>query len=198
MSDAAEIREVVDNWAIWRDSGDWERLRRTWHVDGRMMATWFEGTADEFIARGKHAWEMGSMSQHTLGGFAVDVRGGRAVAQTRVTLSVRGMVEGVECDVACIGRFYDFFSKIDDTWAIWSRQLIYEKDRLDPVDPSKPVKLDAALLARFPVGYRHLAYMQTKGGQTVNEHLPGLRGPEVERLYARGREWLQLPAITPG
>jgi hypothetical protein len=192
-----EIRDIVENWVIWRDTGDWERLRGTWHADGRMMATWFEGTADEFIARAKRGWEMGSLSQHTLGGFAVQVNGDRAVAQTRVTLSVRGMVEGVECDVACTGRFYDLFSKVGGKWAISMRQLTYEKDRLDPVEPSAQVRLDPALLARFPVGYRHLAYMQTQGGQTVNEHLPGLRGPEVEALYAKGAAWLRPSASTP-
>ena len=191
MSDAAAIREVVDNWAIWRDSGDWERLRTTYGKDGRMVATWFEGSADEFIAMAKRGWEKGSMAQHTLGGFAVDVAGDRAVAQTRVVLSARGAVEGVECDVTCTGRFYDLFSREDRGWAIAARQLVYEKDRLDTVDPNSRVELDPALLARFPLGYRHLAYMQTKAGQTVNEHLPGLRGPEVERLYERGRDWLR-------
>jgi len=38
------------------------------------------------------------------------------------------------------------------------RQPIYEKDRLDPLDPSAKLALDAELLARFPEGYRHLAY----------------------------------------
>ena len=192
MNDAAEIREVVDSWVIWRDSGDWEQLRGTWHADGRMRATWFEGSADEFIERAKKGFEAGGLSQHTLGGFAVQVRGTRAIAQTRVTLSARGMVEGVECDVACIGRFYDFFSHSGGKWAISQRQLTYERDRIDPVDPTKPVELDPALLARFPVGYRHLAYMQTKGGHSVYENLPGLRGPEVEQLYARGAAWLQF------
>ena len=55
MADAVNerlaIRELVENWAVWRDAGDWERFRTVWHDDGRMMATWFQGTADEFIAR---------------------------------------------------------------------------------------------------------------------------------------------------
>jgi hypothetical protein len=191
MSDAAEIRDVVDNWAIWRDSGDWERLRGAWHSDGRMVATWFEGTADAFVAQCQRAWDMGSISQHILGGSAVEVQGDRAIAQTRMVISSRAPVEGVECDAACTGRFYDFFEKRQDRWAIRLRQPIYEKDRIDPVDPSLRVQLDPALLARFPIGYRHLAYMQSKGGLTVNDRLPGLRGPEVEHLYARGKAWLQ-------
>jgi len=46
------------------------------------------------------------------------------------------------------------------------------------------------VLAKFPEGYRHLAYLQTKNGFTVKGNLPGLRGEAVETLYAEGRAWL--------
>ena len=70
------------------------------------------------------------------------------------------------------------------------RQPIYEKDRMDPIDPGATLKLDAALLAEFPEGYRHLAYAQTKIGFTVKRDMPMLKGAEVERLYADGAAWL--------
>ena len=50
QQDRLAIRDLVENWAVWRDAGDWERFRSLWHDDGRMMATWFQGSADEFIA----------------------------------------------------------------------------------------------------------------------------------------------------
>jgi hypothetical protein len=70
------------------------------------------------------------------------------------------------------------------------RQPIYEKDRIDPVDPAARLELDAARLAQFPPGYRHLAYIQTAIGYAVKRDMPQLTGPEVEQLYARGRAWL--------
>jgi hypothetical protein len=45
-------------------------------------------------------------------------------------------------------------------------------------------------LQRFPEGYRHLAYLQTAIGYKVKPNMPGLKGPEVEAVYARGRRWL--------
>ncbi|MDU6375063.1 MAG: nuclear transport factor 2 family protein, partial [Bradyrhizobium sp.] len=39
IEDDRQIRELLQNWAIWRDAGDWERFRSVWHPDGRMMAT---------------------------------------------------------------------------------------------------------------------------------------------------------------
>ena len=47
--DAKTIRDVVENWALWRDAGDWERFATCWHPDGVMMATWFQGPFREFI-----------------------------------------------------------------------------------------------------------------------------------------------------
>ena len=75
-------------------------------------------------------------------------------------------------------------------WAIVRRQPIYEKDRMDPVDPAASLALDPDRLARFPEGYRHLAYLQSKIGFPVKNNLPGLRGPVVQKLYEEGRAWL--------
>ncbi len=150
-----------------------------------------------------------------------------------MTIMLRGVVHGVLCDVACTGRFYDFFERRhlpskqrgaqpadrsgaqpadrpgesadrpggesadrpggesgESRRAIVLRQPIYEKDRLDPVDPATTVTLDPDLLNAFPEGYRHLAYLQTHLGFAVKPDVPGLRGPEVQRIYARGAAWL--------
>jgi hypothetical protein len=58
------------------------------------------------------------------------------------------------------------------------------------VEPGRRLDLDAQLLAKFPEGYRHLAYLQTKAGFNVRLGLPGVRGPEVAKLYAEGAAWL--------
>jgi SnoaL-like domain len=191
MDDAAEIRRVVESWAVWRDAGDWERFRTCWHDDGRMMATWFQGPADEFIRVSREGFERGVSILHFLGGHTSDVSGDRAIAQTKMTISQRAEVHGVLCDVVCTGRFYDFFERRDRRWAIVLRQPIYEKDRLDPLDPAADLELDRSQLERFPAGYRHLAYVQTEIGFTVKPDMPGLTGPEVEDLYARGAAWLR-------
>jgi hypothetical protein len=107
-----------------------------------------------------------------------------------MTISQRAAVEGVPCDVVCTGRFHDFLEKRGGRWGIVLRQPIYEKDRMDPVTPGAAPALDTTLLAQFPEGYRHLAYLQTRIGYTVKRDMPGLKGPEVEALYARGQAWL--------
>jgi hypothetical protein len=190
-SDRLAIREVVENWVVWRDAGDWERFRTVWHDEGRMMATWFQGSADEFIAVSRAGFEKGVNILHFLGGHSADLAGSRAIAQTKMTISQRAVVDDVLVDVVCTGRFYDFLEKRGGRWGVVLRQPIYEKDRMDPVDPAAKLTLDKALLDRFPEGYRHLAYLQTKIGFKVKPDMPGLRGPEVRALYARGNGWLE-------
>jgi hypothetical protein len=191
LSDKADIIEVVHNWALWRDAGDWERFSTVWHDDGWMTATWFQGPAPEFIKVSKAGFEKGVSILHFLGGSSVDLKASRAVAQTKMTISQRGEVDKETVDVVCTGRFYDFFEKRKEKWAIVRRQPIYEKDRMDPVDPSVKLKLDPDVLGSFPEGYRHLAYLQTKLGFTIKKELPQLKGPLVERLYRHGRAWLE-------
>jgi hypothetical protein len=190
ISDRRIIRELVENWALWRDARLWDRFRTVWHADGRMMATWFQGSFEEFIAMNDAGWAKGVRILHFLGGSTIDVKGDRAIAQTKMTISQRAPVEGVICDVVCTGRFYDFFDFRDGRWGFVLRQPIYEKDRLDPVDPSAQLKLDPALLARFPEGYRHLAYLQTRIGYQVKPDMPGIEGAELDALYRRGTDWL--------
>jgi hypothetical protein len=189
-ADKSAIREAVENWVVWRDAADWDRFATVWHEGGWMTATWFQGRFEDFIDVSRKAFDSGSNILHTLGGWSCDVAGNRAISQVKMIIHQRAPVEGVLVDVACFGRFYDFFEKRAGRWAIVRRQPIYEKDRLDPVDPAAKLELDPELLAAFPEGYRHLAYLQTKVGFKVKKALPGMRGPELEKLYAEGAAWL--------
>jgi SnoaL-like domain len=191
VEDRRVIRDLIENWAVWRDALMWDRFRTVWHDDGRMMATWFQGMADEFIKVSQEGYERGVRILHFLGGSSVDIAGARAIAQTKMTISQRASVDGVVCDVVCTGRFYDFLEKRNDRWGLVLRQPIYEKDRLDPIDPAAELQLDRNLLAQFPEGYRHLAYLQTRIGYKVKTDMPGLDGPEVAALYRRGEDWLK-------
>jgi hypothetical protein len=191
LIDRLAIRDLIENWAMWRDTGRWEDFRKLWHSDGVMMATWFQGGVDDFIEVSQQGFARGARTSHFQGGMSIDLKGRRAIAQTKMQIAQRGPVEGVVCDVVCAGRFYDFLEKRRGRWGLVLRQPIYERDRMSPVDPAAKVKLDKKLLARFPEGYRHLAYLQTRNGQSVKLNMPGVTGPELAALYRRGEAWLK-------
>ena len=117
-----------------------------------------------------------------------------------MTISQRAEVDGVVCDVVCTGRFYDFLERRGAARG-GSCCASRSTRRTASTRSTRPpaLTLDAALLARFPEGYRHLAYAQTRIGYEVKRDMPGLTGPEVEALYARGAGWLRGgPVDAPG
>ena len=191
QADRFEIRSVIEDWVVFRDAMMFDDLLSLWHDDGRMMTTWSQVTAAEFVARSRAAVANGVVVHHLLGGCHIDVAGDRAVAQTKTTITQRAPIDGILCDATCVTRFYDLFERRGGAWKIVLRHPIYERDRLETVTPGPVPALDPELLASFPDGYRHLGYLQATLGLTVKRDMPGLTGPEVEALYAQGAAWLR-------
>lgn len=191
LADKLAIQELVDQWIIASDSGLWDLFDEVWHDDGVMAATWFQASARDFADARRKGFEAGVSIIHANLGHISTIEGLRAIAQTKMTISQRAPVHGVLVDVVATGRFYDFLEKRAGKWGMVRRQPIYEKDRMDPVEPGARLDLDSAVLDLFPVGYRHLAYLQTQIGYDVKRTgMPGLTGPEVELLYSQGADWL--------
>lgn len=190
-SDRQTIRELIESWVVWRDAGKWKQFASLWHQDGWMSATWFQAPAAEFIAGARAGFERGVIALHRLGGSTIEIAGDRAVAHTQMQIVQRGAIDGVSVDVECSGRFLDAWCKEAGVWQLVYRQPAYELDRMEPIEPGATITLDPALLAQFPVGYRHLAYLQTKQGLSVDPRLPGTRGPEIVELEGRLAEWLR-------
>jgi hypothetical protein len=186
-----EIAELVQSWALYRDAGDWDKLKETVHADGIMTATWFQGSFEAFISAMQDAWRKGSSSQHFQGGTVVEVLGTKAIAQTRMAILVRGKLEDVTVDVNCLGIFYDRVEKRDGQWRIAKRNVIYDKDTLTPVHAGDVIQLSSERLLRFPEGYRHLAYLQSFNGGNVNPELPTARSEASVKLKLETQQWLR-------
>ena len=191
--DRASILQVIGEWGIWRDTFRWDKLRATYTRNGRMTVSWFDGTADDFVAgcqRMSVDTERRILNQHLIGTSGVELAGDRAVAETRTTILARLAVDEVHCDVTMIGRFHDRFLQ-EDGWRIAHRVVIFEKDSIAPVDPAVTFVADEARLARYPEAYRWAGYFLANRGMEVNLDLPKPGSPALERLYADGRAWLE-------
>jgi SnoaL-like protein len=191
LGDRPAIVEAVANWALWRDSGRWEKLASLYTLDAIQHTTWFVGPAAEFIRLIGSRAPGGSLSQHFVGACAVELNGDRAIAETRLVLLVRGALANVEVDITCYCRSYDRFVREGAAWRIARREMIYEKDRIDALRPGERVALDEAELARYPSGYRHLAYFQARSGARITPDLPTPGTEALARLYAEGEKWLR-------
>ena len=184
------IRELIENWVLWRDTANWERFATVWHDDGQMVATWFQASAQDFISRSRMAWERGVKVLHVLGGSSIEIKGSRAIAETKMEIIQRAVVHDVEVDVHCHGLFVDSYEHREGRWGLVLRQPLYDMDSMVPVNPADTLVLEPELLAAYPEGYRHLAYLQSKIGLDVKKDLPGTRGPATDALRESQRRWL--------
>jgi hypothetical protein len=191
LLDRLAIRELVDNWLVYRDSQNWEKFLEIWHDGGFTMTTWGgKATPPEFVQAASNGFARGDRMLHSVGGTTIELAGARAVSQSKFRIMQRGQVDGVLCDVTCLGRNYDFFEKREGRWGLVVRQPIYERDSIVPVDPNDRVELDRERLARYPEGYARLAYLQEGLGYPIKADMPVLEGKEVEALVAAGAQWL--------
>ena len=104
LIDRLTIRALIENWVLWRDARDWARFRTVWHDDGHMMATWFQGTAEAFIAVSQEGYDRGVRILHSLGGMTIDLAGPRAVAQTICTISLAKVSDQPDGTASPTGR----------------------------------------------------------------------------------------------
>jgi SnoaL-like domain len=191
LGDRPAIVEALANWALWRDTGRWDKLAGLYTPDAIQHTTWFVGPATEFIRLARSRPPGGTLSQHLVGACAVELNGDRAIAETRLMLLVRGTLQSVAIDITCYCRSYDRFVRVDNAWRIARRDMIYEKDRIDPLTPGHRLELDERELARYPAGYCHLAYFQAAGGARITPDLPTPGSEALARLYAEGEKWLR-------
>jgi len=189
--DITIIRDLIERWAVYRDAHLWDKFKTVWHKDGRMRATWFTGPYEEFIRISEEGVRNGTNILHILGGTAIEVNGTRATSMTKMIILQRATLDGVLCDVSNYARHQDLWEKRQDRWGLVSRETICDKDRIDPVDNQQKINLDANILNQFPQEYKHLAYLQTKIGYTVDRDVPRLSGgPSLQALYKRAEDWL--------
>ena len=191
LIDRAAITDIVNRWGLCRDDGRWDELRSFYTPSGTMHTTWFVGSATEFIDRSIESAKKGARGQHFIGAATIDIVGDKAIAETRMVLLLRAVVHDVEVDVTCHGRFHDQFVRNPVGWQILKRVPIYEKDRIDPLDPVARLELDKAVLARHPEGYRHIAYVQSSSGASITPGLPTPKSEALAALYAEARAWLR-------
>ncbi len=197
LLDRAAITQVVQDWGLARDTGRWDQLLAFHTFDATVQTTWFVGSAAEFVKRSRQAFDGGAKVQHFIGAATIELRGKRAVAETRMVLQVRASVHGVLVDLTCHGLFHDLFVHNAEGWRIQQRVPVYEKDRLDTLVPNQVLRLDVEKLAALPEGCRHLTYVQSQGGAHITPDLPIPGSLALERLHRQGRDWLSGATPNP-
>ena len=192
-SDKAACAEVIQAWGFARDQGRWDDLLAIFHPGGEIAVSWFRGPYPEFVGYCRRNFGRGSEAKHLLWPARVTVNGARATGETNVAILVRQTIDGVAVDLTSNGRFLDRLESRNGDWRVVERATVYEKDRLDPVEPSPAfdalmAKADAA---KYPAQYRYMAYRVHAAGRALAEPVHYDGRAETETLKARYAEWLK-------
>ncbi len=169
MDEKSACAELIQAWAIYRDQGKWPQLLATFLPEGEIAVSWFSGSFREFVDRCRQSFEAGQRSKHHIFPSVVRVARDRALAETSIVILVRQKIGGVLTDITAHARFLDRLERSDGRWAIAERAAIYERDRLDPVEPSEAfAKLFAATdLSPYPEPYRYMAARLKAAGRAL-------------------------------
>jgi hypothetical protein len=184
--------ELVQAWGFARDQGRWDDLLAIFHPGGEIAVSWFRGPYPEFVAHCRRNFGTGIMAKHLLWPARVLLNGSRATTETNVAILVRQTIDGVAVDLTSYGRFLDRIERRGGEWRMVERATLYEKDRLDPVEPSASFAklMESADTAPWPVPYRYMAYRVAASGRALAEPVHYDGRAETEALKRRYAEWL--------
>jgi SnoaL-like domain len=193
VNDKYACAELIQAWGLYRDQGKWPQLLETFVPEGQIAVSWFSGNFPEFVDRCRQGFEAGQRSKHQIFPSVVRVAGDRALAETNIVITVRQKISGVLADRTSYARFLDRLVRRGARWGIVERTAIYERDRLDPVEPSEAFdELFAATdYSIYPEAYRYMAARLAAIGRPLAPVVHRDGSPHTAQLYLRYEAWLE-------
>jgi hypothetical protein len=194
IEDKYACAELIQSWGLYRDQGKWPELLATFSPDGQISVSWFSGAFSEFVERSRQGFEAGQRSKHQIFPSLVRLAGDRAVAETNVVILVRQKIGDVLTDMTSFARFLDRLERTSSgTWRIVERTAIYERDRLDPVEPTENFErlFKASDLSIYPEAYRYMAARLVAAGRSLAPVIYRDGSPHTAQLYLRCDAWLE-------
>ena len=195
--DRNEIINLISKSILTRDSGLWDQLAECYHSKAEFTSSWYKGTPADFfkVAATKldTARKEGGEQKHLTSNHWIEIKGDRAVAECDLILFMRRAINGVDLDFMTWSRRLQLIEKENGAWKIYRRWVIYERDRMDPVDPTVPAEsyYDAEALAKYPPKIRYHLWRNDLMGSAPEKHIC-IRGTEQD-IAAReeARRWIE-------
>jgi len=194
LEDKYACAELIQSWGLYRDQGKWPELLATFSPEGQISVSWFSGAFSEFVERSRQGFEAGQRSKHQIFPSRVRLAGGRAVAETNVVILVRQKIGDVLTDMTSFARFLDRLERTDSgAWRLVERTAIYERDRLDPVEPTENFErlFKASDLSIYPEAYRYMAARLVASGRSLAPVIYRDGSSHTAQLYLRYDAWLE-------
>src|SRR5215510_6314640 len=196
IEDEHQIANLLIRWGHARDSDDWETLAGCFHDDATIHISWMSGVAMDFVARSRlmaAARKPGDHIKHVISGPWIRVNRDRAFSRCHANLYIRTTIDGHEFDLQAWARFFDLLERRETVWRIVKRTAVYEKDRMEPVDPRGVSKdfFAGMDLSAFPASTKFLCYWLQRIGFSPVTDIISVYSDEDRALREEGERWLE-------
>ena len=194
--DEHQINSLLIRWGHARDSEDWDTLAECFHKEATIHISWISGPAKQFIAQLRANSKKRAPRTHTkhlISGPWIQVKQNRSFSRCHVNLYMRLKLNGIEIDLQSWMRFFDLLEKRHNAWGIVKRTAVYEKDRMDVVDPRIiPNGFFTDMdLSSFPQSAKYLSHILECSGETPSNDIISVYTDEEKLLVAEGRAWIE-------
>ena len=200
--DRSEIVNLIGKSVLTRDSGMWEQLAECYHSEAEFTSSWFKGKPSDFFGAARDQMAVsrraGGEQKHLTANHWIEINGDHATAESDLILFMRTTIKDVELDVATWSRRLQLFAREKGEWKIFRRWVIYERDRLDAVDPTIPAETyyDHEALAKYPAKLRHHLWRNDFLGSATEKAIVLRGSPEEAAAREEARRWLQADPKT--
>ncbi|GKT49791.1 PEP2-like protein [Colletotrichum spaethianum] len=212
LLDRLAVSELCKGWPVYRDAGEWANYRSLFTTNAYVWTTWSGAQPiDDFIRISIEGTKTGAFILHRECGTLVELNPetNRAVGKMKATITQRFKhPDGFEYDVDCDCRFIFFCEKEVDSfgdgggrrdWKAAFIKLVYEKDKVVPVDGTLVPAFKEEELARYPTGYKYLGAAQSTLGYEIDIKLvTGQDLGSCEKMYRSMESWLAGERGTNG
>ncbi len=190
------IASLLVRWGHARDSDDWETLSGCFQDDATIHISWISGPARDFVARSRAMSaerKPGTHNKHLITGPWILVNRNHAFSRCHVNLYMRGFIDGYAFDLQSWFRFFDLLERRDNVWRIAKRTAVYEKDRIEPVDPRGFPKdfFSHMDLSEFPVSAKFLCYVLKRRGRTLSTDIISVYSDKELALKEECEAWIE-------
>jgi hypothetical protein len=195
------VHQLTDT-GLYRDAAEWENYSSMFHPDAYITTSWTQGPIAEFIESSKEGFAKQLPNGpfpyilHRIIGQTVDLQGDRAISKMKVTITCRLRSDGIEVDNEADCRFFFFMEKRDGKWGAKYMTLLFDKDKMVPVTPGRSFDIPEEEVAKYPSGYKYLAWAEEKAGRPPKMDL-NAHGPERDILYGKCKDWLEGKEVKP-
>jgi len=193
LLERTEIFDLVRFERLCRDQRDFAGMVGCYVPNAPVRTSWFDGTVEDFAEASRRKMASGaSRAKHWIMPARLEIKDDRALVESPACIFDRLTFAGIEFDMFQYCRFVSRVIKTNVGWKLGSFEGIYQRDRIETVDPREDLPVDWEVIATLRPSYKFMGYTQIKRGYELNPELLGDDRPDLlAAFYAREQRWLE-------